>query len=77
MLQSGDSVVVGLSGGADSCALLCFLCALREKMDLKVYACHINHQLRGEEADRDESFTVMLCKRFGVPLFVLPSFTLK
>ena len=71
MLQSGDSVVVGLSGGADSCALLCFLCALREKMDLKVYACHINHQLRGEEADRDESFTVMLCKRFGVPLFVL------
>ena len=71
MLTKGESVIVGLSGGADSCALLCFLCSLRESMDITVYACHVNHQLRGEEADRDERFALELCKRFDVPLFVL------
>ncbi len=71
MLDNGDSVLVGLSGGADSCALLCFLCSLRESMELKIYACHINHMIRGEEADRDERFAEELCRRFDVPLFVL------
>ena len=62
---------MGLSGGADSCALLCLLVSLRESMGLKVYACHINHCIRGEEADKDENFTAELCEKLGVKLFAL------
>ncbi len=71
MLHENDSVVVGLSGGADSCALLHFLVSLREKMNLKVSACHINHQLRGAEADRDENFAADFCKAHNVPIYIL------
>lgn len=71
MLQKGDRVIVGLSGGADSCALLHFFTTLREAYGLDIYACHINHCLRGEEADKDEAFTKELCDRLGVKLFVL------
>ena len=71
MLSQGDSVLVGLSGGADSCTLLHCLCSLRETMSLTVYACHVHHGLRGEEADRDEHFTRRLCDEWHVPLFVL------
>ncbi len=71
MLRYGDSVITGLSGGADSCALLCLLVSLRDSMGLKIYACHVNHCIRGEEADKDENFTVELCKKLDVKLFTL------
>lgn len=71
MLDSGDRVVVGISGGADSCALLHFLCTLRNKMSLHITACHINHGLRGAEALRDEQFVRDFCERLEVPLSVL------
>ncbi len=71
MLTKGDRVVVGLSGGADSCALLHFLVSLKKDMNITVYACHINHLLRGEEAERDELFVTELCKRYDVRLFKL------
>ncbi len=71
MLSIGDSVVVGLSGGADSCALLHFLTTLREDMKLQLYACHVNHMLRDGEADRDENFSRELCEKYDVPFFCL------
>lgn len=70
MLQSGDTVVVGLSGGADSCALLLALISLRESLGITVKACHINHNLRGAESDRDEAFVRRLCEEKGVELTV-------
>ncbi len=63
MLSDSDSVVVGVSGGADSMALLAFL--LEEKKTLKlseVIACHYNHGLRGEESDRDEALVKAFCE---------------
>ncbi|MBR5088999.1 MAG: tRNA lysidine(34) synthetase TilS [Ruminiclostridium sp.] len=72
MLNEGDTAVVGLSGGADSCALLLVLLELRETLGITVRACHINHNLRGEESDRDEMFVRELCARRGVPLTVFP-----
>jgi len=66
MLFKGAKVVVGLSGGADSTALLLFLCSLKEKYDLSVYAVHINHGIRGKEADNDSKFSEELCKKMGV-----------
>ena len=71
MLSYGESVVVGLSGGADSCALLDFLVSVRDELGLKISACHINHQLRGAEADRDEHFAEGVCERYGVKLYIL------
>lgn len=69
MLKQGDSVIVGLSGGADSVALLCVLLALRGALGLcALSACHVNHNLRGEESLRDQRFCQALCDRLGVPL---------
>lgn len=69
MLKQGDRVVLGLSGGADSVALLDFLLHNSVKWSLTVWACHINHRLRGEESLRDERFVRELCEKRGVRLF--------
>lgn len=63
----GREVVVGFSGGADSSALLHRLFSLREELSLSVRAVHINHCLRGEEADRDEAFARDFCRQLGIP----------
>lgn len=66
MLENGDRIVVGLSGGADSVCLLHLLCSLREKYSLTLVAAHINHGIRGSEADRDERFCRELCNKLSV-----------
>lgn len=66
MLSQGDCVIVGLSGGADSCALLHYLCALREELSLHITAVHINHMIRGEEAERDAAFAEQFCQKLCV-----------
>ena len=71
MLQKGDTVVIGLSGGADSCALLYFLLSVRDDMELKLIACHVNHLLRGDEAFRDEEFAKGLCEKNNVEFRLL------
>ncbi len=70
MLNSGDNVVIGVSGGADSIALLHLLHTLSAGLDIKVYACHINHNLRGEESLRDENFVRDFCQKLDIPLQV-------
>ena len=70
MLKNGDSVIVALSGGADSVALLDMLNFIKEKYNLTLYAVHVNHGLRGEEAQRDENFCKSLCEKYGIRLFV-------
>ncbi len=70
LLQSGDKVIVALSGGADSVTLLDMLNSVKEIYNLTIYASHINHGLRGEEADRDENFCKILCKKYNIELFV-------
>lgn len=64
-------VLVGLSGGADSIALLSVLCELSEKYGFVVSAAHINHCLRGETAERDEEFSRAAAERAGVPFYLL------
>lgn len=71
LLVAGDRVIVALSGGADSVALLAVLQTLAEPLALcGVEAVHINHALRGEEAERDEAFVRTLCRQRAVPLTV-------
>ncbi len=64
---SGKTVIVALSGGADSVSLLFSLHTLREALCFRVCACHVNHGIRGEEGDRDEAFSASLCRRLGIP----------
>ena len=66
MLETGENVLVALSGGADSTALLL---SLRE-LGYPVRAFHLNHCLRGAESDRDEAFCRRLCEKLGVELTV-------
>lgn len=67
MLSEGDTVICGLSGGADSVALLLSLLQLREKLNIRVEAVHVNHCIRGSESDSDENFCLELCKSYDVP----------
>ena len=66
MIGSGDTVVCGLSGGADSVCLLLVLNEISEQLGFSVEALHINHSLRGEESDRDEEFCRSLCRKHGI-----------
>ncbi|SRR5579875_1977948 len=69
-VSPGEKILVGLSGGADSVALLHVLLALAPEHKLCVYAAHFNHRLRGDESERDEAFVRALCRTLGVPLKV-------
>ena len=60
-------VLIGLSGGADSVMLLCFLIEYRRRnFDFPLAALHVNHSIRGAEADSDERFSCELCRAAGV-----------
>lgn len=67
----GRTVAVGVSGGADSMALLHVLLELKDEFAMNIIACHVNHGIRGETADRDEKFVVEACKRLGVDVRIL------
>ena len=68
LLERGDRVLVALSGGPDSVALLLALRELQESWSLQLSAAHVNHQLRGEESEEDEQFVRRLCRQAGVPV---------
>ena len=66
LLKDGAHVIVGLSGGADSTALLMVLL----RLGYRCTAVHCNFHLRGAESDRDQQFVTDLCKKLGVELKV-------
>ena len=70
LIVPGDEVVCAVSGGADSVALLFALYLLQQKLQFHLSAAHFNHQLRGQESDRDEQFVRTLCDRYDIPLSV-------
>ena len=68
LVPQGGSVLVALSGGADSVALLFLLRALEAAGDARIAgAAHLNHQIRGADADDDEAFCAALASRLGIP----------
>jgi tRNA(Ile)-lysidine synthase len=69
-VRSGASVLIGLSGGADSVALTSVLVELRERLSLRITAAHLNHRIRAAESDRDEAFVRAMCARLGLELIV-------
>lgn len=70
MVAPGDSILLGLSGGADSICLTRYFLARQKRWALRLHAVHVNHGLRGEEADRDEAFVRRFCAERALPLTV-------
>ena len=70
MFPQNAKIIVGLSGGADSVALLHVLCSLKEEFEWSIIAVHIHHGLRGEDADRDAVFAEEFCEKLEVPCIV-------
>jgi tRNA(Ile)-lysidine synthase len=68
--SAGHTILLALSGGPDSVALLHVLRELEPRFGYRLAAAHLNHRLRGAESDRDQSFVRELCATLGVELIV-------
>ncbi len=67
MLSPGDSIVAGVSGGADSTSLLHLLFELKQELGLSfIYVAHLNHMLRKDDADMDQKYVEQLAKKLGL-----------
>jgi tRNA(Ile)-lysidine synthase len=67
LIRPDEKILLAVSGGADSTALLHIFAALR----LNICCAHINHQLRGDEAQRDEDFVIEQCQKLKVPVVTI------
>lgn len=70
LINSGDRILVALSGGPDSICLLNILFELKKELNIEIGAAHINHLLRGEDAFKDEEYVIKICEEIGIPCFV-------
>ena len=69
MVKEGESVLVGLSGGADSMALMTVLYELKEVLGISLFAAHVNHMIR-PEAGEDAAFSRQYCEKKGIPFYL-------
>lgn len=69
LLSSGDRVIVGLSGGADSMCLVHVLCMLSDRLGIETAAAHMNHNIRGKAAECDAKVAEQLCEKLGIRFF--------
>ncbi len=67
LIDPGDRIICAVSGGADSMALLWSMYLLRDKLGISLECAHFNHQLRGEESDRDADFVRQFCADYCIP----------
>ena len=70
MLNPGDSVLVGVSGGPDSVALFHLLLTFVPRFSLKLRVAHLNHCLRQDDSDKDAEFVASLADRFDIPFYM-------
>lgn len=71
LIENGDKIVIGVSGGPDSITLLNVLLEIKKEniIDFNVVVCHINHMIR-EEAVLDEEYVLEFCKKYNIECFV-------
>lgn len=70
LLKNGDKLLLAVSAGADSTAMLYLFSRLRFSCNFSLLAVHINHRLRGENSDLDEKQIKGVCTRLNVPLII-------
>lgn len=68
LINEGDKIVIGVSGGSDSITLLYLLNKYKEKFKIKLYVCHINHKIR-EDSTIDEQYVENMCSKMNVPFY--------
>lgn len=66
LIQQGDHVIIGLSGGPDSVCLFHVLKTLRDELDTALYAVHVNHKFRPGAAEDDQAYVEKLCEESGI-----------
>lgn len=69
LIENGDKIVIGFSGGPDSVFMTHMLLKLKEIIDFDMVLVHINHMLRGEEANGDENFSIEYGRKHGIEVF--------
>ena len=71
LIENGDKIVIGVSGGPDSITLLNVLLEIKNEnvIDFDMVVCHINHMIR-EEAAQDEEYVLEFCKKYNIEYFV-------
>ncbi len=69
LIEDEENIVIGVSGGADSMALLYLLIELREEFQFNIHIAHVNHGVRGEDALRDQNFVKEEAKKLDLPYY--------
>ena len=69
LINSGDRIVLGVSGGPYSIAMLDILRQLRDEIKFEIYVVHINHNIRGKDADEDEEYVKKYCENYNIKCF--------
>lgn len=69
LIEKDDRILIAFSGGADSLALLSILNKLKENLGITIGACHLNHMLRGDDANEDERFCRETAEKLSIPFY--------
>lgn len=69
LINNGDKIIIGVSGGPDSICLLNILNALKNKLNIEIAVAHINHMIR-TEADEETEYVKKFCEKINVPCFI-------
>lgn len=71
LIENGDKIVIGVSGGPDSITLLNVLLEIKKEkvIDFDIVVCHVNHMIR-QEAIQDEEYVLDFCKKYNMECFV-------
>ncbi len=67
LVSPGETVLVAVSGGPDSVCLLHILNKVKDELGIRLHAAHLNHRLRGADADADAGYVAALAKKLGIP----------
>lgn len=70
LINYGDKIVIGVSGGPDSVCLLHILHSLKKEFGLKLIVAHVNYKSRGKDSDRDEKHVSKLAQKFGLKIYI-------
>ncbi|RLC61971.1 MAG: tRNA lysidine(34) synthetase TilS, partial [Chloroflexi bacterium] len=70
LISPGETVVVGVSGGADSVCLLHILAKWQEEQGIRLHVAHLNHQLRGMESEADAKYVSNLADSLSIPITI-------